>query len=337
MWTNAMRALRELGIAERVEASGVRIERTEYRTSRGRLLGAWPLQGLATEHGVPDVGISRAELHHTLAEAVPDGVVRTGAECVGFEQEGGGVRALLASGESETGTVLVGADGIQSVIRGQLLGSAPPDYAGYTQIQSLVEPQGDVLKPGLEQVIFGPGARAILHSVGGGRLFWAAAIYRPEGLPAAGGEIKQELVARYRGWAGPIGAAIEATPEERIFGFDIYDRTPVDRWGTGLVTLLGDAAHPLTTNLSQGGCLALEDAVALVRCLGEDADTEQALRSYERARIERTSPIVKRSRLAARLGRFRNPVTCTMRNAVLRVALGRAGLKEHREFVAAEI
>ena len=246
-----MRALRELGLAERVEERGVRIELTEFRTSRGRLLGAWPLEGLAREHGVPDVGISRADLHQALAEAVPDGVVRTGAECVGFEQEEGGVRVLLASGESVTGTVLVGADGVQSVIRAQLLGPAPPDYAGYTQIQSLVEGQGDVLAPGLEQVIFGPGARAILHAVGGGRLFWAAATYRPEGLPAAGGETKQELVARYRGWAGPIGAAIEATPEERIFGFDIYDRLPVERWGTGLVTLLGDAAHPLTTNLSQ--------------------------------------------------------------------------------------
>ena len=72
-----------------------------------------------------------------------------------------------------------------------------------------------------------------------------------------------------------------------------------------------------------------------MRCLRDEADTERALRSYEMARIARTSPVVKRSRLAARLGRFRNPVTCAARNVILSVALGRVGLKEHRAFVAA--
>ena len=116
----------------------------------------------------------------------------------------------------------------------------------------------------------------------------------------------------------------------------MYDRKPAKRWGEGRVTLLGDAAHPMTTNTSQGGNQALEDAVTLVRCLRDEAGSPvDALRSYEARRRKRTAPLVKRSRGAANMNAWRDPVRLLYRDAVWRLVLGRIAPAVHRRDVAA--
>ena len=100
--------------------------------------------------------------------------------------------------------------------------------------------------------------------------------------------------------------------------FDVQDRPPVNRWGEGRVTLLGDAAHPMTPNMSQGACQAIEDAVVLGRYLKESADIPQALRAYEERRMPRTAHI---ARIAWRLGwavSFENPVVVALRTLAMR-------------------
>jgi 2-polyprenyl-6-methoxyphenol hydroxylase-like FAD-dependent oxidoreductase len=335
MWANAMRALAQLGLAERVTELGAPIERTEFRDWRGRLLAVWPIGEIAREFGTRDAGISRGELQQVLVDAQENGNVNAGVECTGFEQDASGVTARFADGREERGSLLVGADGLRSTIRAQLLGSAPPRYAGYAQFQSLVAAGADLLPAGVERVVFGRGNRAVLHRVGGNRLFWAGALYAPEGT-LLGQAKKETLLKRFRGWEPPIETAIEATPEDLIVAFDIYDRPPVDRWGEGRVTLVGDAAHPMTTNLSQGGCQALEDAVVLASSLKADSDVARALRAYEERRIPRTSTLVKRSHGIARMGGIKNPVAAAVRDRISGIALGRAGVKDYRKFVATQ-
>jgi 2-polyprenyl-6-methoxyphenol hydroxylase-like FAD-dependent oxidoreductase len=201
-------------------------------------------------------------------------------------------------------------------------------------VQSLVEDGAKLLPPGVERVVFGRASRAILHHVGGGRLFWAAAVYGPEGSLAAAANKKELLLRRFQGWEQPIEAAIDATPEEAMVGFDIYDRPPVARWSDRRATLLGDAAHAMTTNLSQGGCQAIEDAVVLARCLSEAGDVEAGLRRYEAERIPRTAALVKRSYGIARAGGLRNPIATAVRDRIFGLALGTVAWKQHRAFVA---
>ena len=112
LWTNAMRALQELGLADRIADIGVPIERTEFRTRGGRLLATWPVGEIAHEFGLQDFGISRAELQQLLVESQGDGVVRTGLICTGFEQDASGVTARFSDGSEERGSALVGADGL---------------------------------------------------------------------------------------------------------------------------------------------------------------------------------------------------------------------------------
>jgi 2-polyprenyl-6-methoxyphenol hydroxylase-like FAD-dependent oxidoreductase len=335
IWTNAARALQRLGLYDRVQAIGAPLDVTEYRTASGRLLASWPVAEVARENGVLDVGVSRQDLQALLVDALGSDRIRLGARCTGYEQDGDGVRLSFADGREERGSLLVAADGLRSTIRAQIHGAHEPRYAGYTQWQSLIADEGYALPPRDERVLFGPGSRAVLHRVGGERLFWAAVLYGQESGPEARVG-KEALLERFADWQEPVAAAIAATPRERIARLQIYDRTPISSWGVGRVTLLGDAAHPMTTNLSQGACQTLEDAVALARCIRGRDDIEAALKSYERARIRRTSPIVKQSRRIARVGSVRQPLACALRNRVTALTLGGPALKAHRRFVAAE-
>ena len=334
MWANAMRALTELGLADRVTEHGAPIDRTEFRNWRGKLLATWPIGEVAAGLDTRDVGISRAELQQVLIDAQEDGTVNAGRACVGFEQDKTGVVARFAGGGEERGSFLVGADGLRSTIRAQLLGAAPPHYAGYAQLQALVEDRAELLPAGTERVVFGRGCRAVLHHVGGGRLFWAGALYGPEGMSALADGKKQALLTHFRGWEQPIETAVEATPEAAIVAFDIYDRPPVAAWSQGRVTLLGDAAHPMTTNLSQGGCQALEDAVVLASCLSREADVPLALQAYDRGRVPRTSKLVKQSHGIARMGKFKSAPACAVRDRITAIALGGPGLKDYRRLAA---
>jgi 2-polyprenyl-6-methoxyphenol hydroxylase-like FAD-dependent oxidoreductase len=335
MWTNAARALQRLGLYDQVQAIGAPLEVTEYRTRSGRLLASWPVGEIAREHGVVDVGVSRQDLQALLVGAVGSDRIQLGAHCTGFEPDGDGVRLKLADGREERGALLIGADGLRSTIRAQLHGGHEPHYAGYTQWQSLIPDEGYPLPPRDERVLFGAGARAVLHRVGGERLFWAAVLYGEADGPVSQAG-KDLLLERFTGWQAPVAEAIAATPQEGIARLQIYDREPLSNWGAGRVTLLGDAAHPMTTNLSQGACQVLEDAAALARCLREGDGIEAALRSYERTRIRRTTPIVKQSSRIARTGSWKSPLVCALRDRATAFGLGGPALKAHRRFVAVE-
>jgi 2-polyprenyl-6-methoxyphenol hydroxylase-like FAD-dependent oxidoreductase len=336
IWTNAARALQRLGLYEQVQAIGAPLDITEYRTEHGKLLAGWPVGEIARENGVVDVGVSRQDLQALLVEAVGADRMQLGARASSFEQDGEEVRLRLSDGREERGSLLIAADGLRSAMRAQIHGEQEPHYAGYTQWQSLIPGAGYSLPPRDEHVLFGGGARAILHRVGGERLFWAAVIYGEEGGPVAQAG-KDALLRRFAGWQEPLTQAIAATPEEQIARLQIYDRKPISSWGVGRVTLLGDAAHPMTTNLSQGACQTLEDAAVLARCLREQQSVQSALRAYEQARIKRTTPVVKQSARVARTGALRRPLAVALRDRMTAITLGGPVLKAHRRFVAAEL
>lgn len=336
IWGNAVRALRELGLEECAAEIGAPIERTEFHSWRGRRLAVWPLAEIAREAGAADWGVTRGRLLAMLYGQVAPGTVTPGMELTEFWDDGEGVTAKFSNGSEERADFLVGADGLRSAVRAGLLGKREPDYAGYTQWQTTTDRANGLLERGTEQITFGPALRTVVHHVGGGDLFWAAVTYGPEsggGKPAGR---KRMLLERFSGWPAPITAAIENTPEEQIAGLPVYHRKPVKQWGKGRVTLLGDAAHPMTTNTGQGGNQAVEDAVVLAHALEGDQNVSGALRSYEVMRIARTTPLVKRSRQAAVMNAWSDPIRSTARDLMMRVGLPGPALRELRQTVAVE-
>ncbi len=331
LWPNAIRALREVGLDETARANGAPFEVTEFRSSRGGQLAKWPLTEIARKLDLFDVGIGRSELLGMLHGALDGASVSGGAKLVDFDHDPEGVTVRFADGREERGDVLVGADGLRSVVRAKLLGTSEPDYAGYVQWQTLVDGLTDLFPAGVERITFGPGSRSVMHHVSGGRLFWACVIYgSADGAGKAPGR-KQLLLDTFNGWPAPITAAVEATPEEQIVGLPIYDRQPVQGWGRGRVTLLGDAAHPMTTNTSQGGNLAIEDGVVLARMLAGGDRPEAALRAYEERRISRTTPMVKNSRWISNMNAWRDPLRVAFRDRFYRIGVPRKGFSDLRK------
>ncbi|MEJ7784407.1 MAG: FAD-dependent monooxygenase, partial [Solirubrobacteraceae bacterium] len=337
IWANGVKAARAMGLEARVQEIGATIEETGFYGGRGQQLALWPVGEVSREVGAGDYGVSRGDLQRVLHEEVGADAVSSSAQLTGFSEDKDGITATFADGRQEYGDLLVGADGLRSTVRASLLGDGPPDYAGYTQWQTITDSGADLIAAGTERVTFGPGKRSVMHHVGGDRLFWAAVIYGPESDAGRPPGRKQMLLDRFDGWPGPVCDAIRGTPETAITGLAVYDRKPVKKWGQDRVTLLGDAAHPMTTNTSQGGNQALEDAVVLAHCLRDAPDVAQALRRYEELRIARTSPLVRESRRAANMNSWRDPVRSRFRDVLFGRVLPSVALRGLRATAAVEL
>jgi 2-polyprenyl-6-methoxyphenol hydroxylase-like FAD-dependent oxidoreductase len=332
IWHNALRALRSIDID--LDGIGAPIEQMDWRSPRGEPLGSWPVLEMNEEFGERLRGLTRAALHPRLLAAVPDGVLRTGAEYVGYSEDGKEVVVSFADGRESRGDVLIAADGLASAVRRQVRGDELPRYCGYVIDFGVVGLDHPALRGFRE--FDGRGTRFIHFPVGEGRWYWACIYNRSSRGGRAAAAPKAELLERCRGWPAPVEALIEGTAPDEMHGRDGADRKPVDRWGRGRVTLLGDAAHPMTPNLGQGACQAIEDAVVLRRCLEGAADPAAALREYERRRIERTTYAVKRSHQIGSVGRWSNPLACWLRNKFQKLAVPTVALKDHRSWMARE-
>ncbi len=217
--------------------------------------------------GAPSLGIHRADLLRLLAGAVDRRSIHLHAHCLGFRSEQGTIISHFVDGQQHQTDLLVGADGLYSVIREQLLAQELPRYSGYTCWRGVALFEEQHVSPGISSETWGRGLRFGMLPIGNGQVFRYATLNCPAGEQDRAGERKARLSRLFGGWREPIEQLIEATDEQAILRNDLFDRRPVRHWGSGRVTLLGDAAHPPTPNLGQGPCQALEDALVLAGCL----------------------------------------------------------------------
>lgn len=314
LWSNAVNALKQLRVADKVLASASAVERVISRTAAGRPITVNPIGEISRDAGAPSVCIHRAVLHRLLFEELSPEAVRTGANCTGFE----GATAILENGERIAADVLVGADGISSVIREILHGTRPPRYAGYTCWRGILRAEG-VLPERAAYMVTAAGAQLGAWPCGPGQVYWFLTKNAPQGTK----QTKANALAFCRGWVAPVPALIEGTSEEAIVQNDILDRPPIAQWGRGPVTLLGDAGHATTPTLGQGACQALEDAVVLADCLHRIQPVDAALREYERCRIPRTTEVVRVSWRSGRIMQIDQPALESLRNWFWGTSLGR--------------
>ena len=162
---------------------------------------------------------------------------------------------------------------------------------------------------------FGPGTRFIYCQVGTSRYAWVASANASEDAMDPPGGRRQAVAETFAEYPAPIPELIAAAEEAAISRMNIYDRKPDKSWGSGRVTLLGDAAHPMTPNVAQGACQAIEDGVFLAKKL-RTGTVEEALRAYETTRRKRTAPIQKRAHAIGEIMKWSNPVMCAGRDRV---------------------
>lgn len=323
---NAMRALAEYGLHEVVAKAGAPAETTALLDWRGKVLTEASLAPWTQKFGQPVICALRARLHEALAGQLTAGTVALGQQVTGYTEDEAGVAVQLDGGRVERADVLVGADGLHSRVRAQLLGDGPTRYSGYTSWRGVCSTDGLELPQRVSES-WGEGRRFGLVPIGFGELYWFATA----NAPAGGKDAAQpdELLRHFGDWHAPIPQAIRATPPERLLRTDIADRVPVTRWTSRRVALLGDAAHPMTPNLGQGACQAIEDAVVLAKLLGSRPDVPDALRAYEARRVPRANGVVEQAHRLGALGQWESGLARAVRDGAMRALgerLGGAGL-----------
>jgi 2-polyprenyl-6-methoxyphenol hydroxylase-like FAD-dependent oxidoreductase len=315
---NGLKALESVRpeLVDEITGSGVILEHMVFRTWRGDVLADWPIGDWGRRSaGSCTVGIRRGQLQELVANGLEEGTVRFGSACAGFEQDDREVRVRFEDGLEERADVLVGADGLQSVVRRELLGDGPPDPAGYASFLGFVPSDGVFSERGQMRQYIGHGLRFVVFHVDSETVCWVA--YIGTRVAQKGGEsAKSEVLRAFDGWPEPLRALIERAPEEGVRKSEGFARKPVERWGQGRVTLLGDAAHPMAS-FGQGANQAIEDAIVLVRCLDEERDVAAALRAYETKRIGRTASLTRTAKSAVHMLHWNNPLASLLRNRVI--------------------
>jgi 2-polyprenyl-6-methoxyphenol hydroxylase-like FAD-dependent oxidoreductase len=318
LWPNAIKALRKLGLGAQLAAISMTEPLGRIYSWNGTLLAETPASSLVRRFGAPELMVHRADLQAMLAATLGSAALHLNKALVHVAQDSAGVTARFADGTQKAGDLLIGADGIHSVVRKQLFGPIRPRYAGYTAWRGIAPFAYERWSPGTGFQSWGRGSQVGFVRIDRERVYWFATKNAPPDQPDAPEGRKQELLARFGGWHVPIPAVISATPEAAILRNDIYDLPPLPHWSMGRVTLLGDAAHATTPNLGQGACQAIEDAVVLARCLRAASTIPAALQRYERRRIKRTTMIATTSRRIGWVAQWQNPLACRLRDALMR-------------------
>jgi 2-polyprenyl-6-methoxyphenol hydroxylase-like FAD-dependent oxidoreductase len=312
LWPNATRVLRGFGLLGDVLARSGSSTHFLVRASSGAVLMNIALGKL----DAPAICMRRADLLSVLLAALPPGCVRLGHKLNKLEQSRDKVSISFEGGLVAEHDAVIGADGIRSQVRSELFGHADPIYRGYTVWRGVARYDGGAILPGASSETWGAGKRFGILNTGQGTFTWYAALNVPSNHLDAPGGRKRELQEAFLGWHEPIADLIAATNDDEIMKNGAYDLVPLRRWGQGQVTLLGDAAHPCTPNLGQGGCMALEDAAVLAKCFDQETSPEVALRRYEALRRQRTRHIQQRSRLMGEIAQWENRIVVAGRRVV---------------------
>ncbi|MGW4757373.1 FAD-dependent monooxygenase [Streptomyces chartreusis] len=293
---NAVRLLRRLGVMERLLRRAVPLEWAwEFRRwADGRVLSVERLGGVCERlYGERTYTVHRADLLDTVRSAVPDAWVRLGRRCTAVEAGPDGAVLRFADGSVVAADVVIGADGVHSVVRGAVAGAAPTRYSGLCAFRTVVPAHSApdfALRPA-QTLWLGPGRHFVHYPIAGGDAVNVVAVapagdFTDESWSATA--TVEELRAEFAGWDPRVTDLVTAGGAPGRWA--LLDREPLPRWSRGGITLLGDAAHPMFPFFAQGAAQSIEDAAVLAHCLATSADSpEQALRRYEDARIERTT------------------------------------------------
>lgn len=315
---NGMKVFRALGIEDQIAENAFLPEALEMRFGRSgkRIFQIEARRAIVERWGAPYLHLHRADLVATLSALLrqrqPE-AVQLGVTCIGYENTENGVTAQLENGDTVSGDVLVGADGIHSNIREKMLGQDAPDFTGNIAWRAVVpmDRLGDLAPPPTACVWVGAKRHAVTYRLRGGTLAnfvgiveddsWTSESWTEQGT-------KDEVLADFAGWHPVITNLIESA--DAHYRWALFDRKPLSKWVDGRAVLLGDACHPTLPFQAQGAVMAIEDAFLLAKlCADTPDDLPAALTTYFETRQPRTTQVQSASRSNAKLFHKHTPIS----------------------------
>ena len=303
---NANKAMRSLGLAEKLAEIGFRPE-----TAGGKDLMTGIIHDRSSAPGDvrqakgetdpdPDARFRmfhRADIHALLAATVrahdPD-AIHLGHCFASLTQDDTGVEVTFTNGDTVKGDLAIGCDGNRSVVRQALFGDDRVDFLGYVAWRGLVPldamPEGTIDTD--TSVFSGKHRSVVRYKIRDGKTVNFAAYAQKSDWADEGWSVpakKDELIAEFSDTCEEVQQMIKHIPAETCFRWGMFGREPMKSWTVGRVSLLGDAAHPMLPFLGQGAGMSIEDGVVLARCLEASDTISEGLQRYETARRERTT------------------------------------------------
>ncbi len=310
VWSNGVKCLNYLGLADRTARLGGIVEEMSYVDGfSGETLCLFGMQPLIEEVGQRPYPIARAELQLMLMQAYGLDGIHFGMKMVEVRDGGDHATATFADGTTVSADVIIGADGASSLTREYVLGHpVARRYAGYVNYNGLVEVDERVGPAARWTTYVAAGQRVSVMPVAGNRFYFFFDVLEPAGLEYDRAAAQDVLRRHFAGWAPGVQALIERLDPMTTNRVEILDIDPFHTWVRGRVAVLGDAAHNTTPDIGQGGCSALEDAVALQWALRDHpGDVHAALAAYQQARSARAGDLVLRARKRCDLTHAKDP------------------------------
>lgn len=322
---NAFHAFDYLGVGDAARAMAIYIDNLRLMDAiSGDEITRIPLDdAFRSRMGNPYAVVHRGDLHGVFLKACLNSdlvELRTNCAVTGYDQDDNSASALLEDGSRVTGAALIGADGLWSKVRAQMLNDGPPRVSGHSTYRSVipVDQMPEDLRWNAATLWAGPKCHIVHYPLSGWKMFNLVVTYHndaPE--PVAGKPVSRDEVRRGFDHVSPVARqVIERGKDWKLWV--LCDRDPVMTWTDGRVALLGDAAHPMLQYFAQGACMAMEDSVFLSdRFARRDGPVETALKDYETKRRLRTARVQLQSREIGEHVYHPSGAHAKLRNAVM--------------------
>lgn len=310
---NAMQIFKHLGIAEKIEQNGHPLEAMNVRDLELDLLASSPIKELAAFYSVRAVAIHRARLHSILLGELGDTPVYLNKKLRSLSQKGEQVELVFEDGATHTATIVIGADGIRSVVREAVVPEVKSRDANQICWRGISKATlAEAFQKELNE-IWGVGSRFGFVPISSDEVYWFALIRKDKR-----NNLSENGLSLFKNYPQVVQQILGETPEEAIICNEIWDLKPIDIWYKGNIVLLGDAAHATTPNLGQGACQAVESAYVLAECLASEQDISLAFEKYRQQRIAKAHYVVRTSWALGKMAQLEKSWAYSLRNFLMK-------------------
>ncbi|MEL6133626.1 MAG: FAD-dependent monooxygenase [Bacteroidota bacterium] len=308
LWPNALYVYQQIGLYEQLSTQWGEIKAAYVKTDTGKVLSE-----TIPQYDLPLVCIHRADLLNTLLSCVTAHKLRSDHRLQEVQLGQQQSKLIFDQGHEATVDVVIGADGIHSKVRQQLINDGPPIFRGYNVWRGIAELEN--VPTGYTSETWGKGSRIGIVPIKDHKFGWWATLNEGEDQPDGPQGAQEKLLEAFGDWHHPIPQLFEKSP--KIIKNKVGDRVPITSWYHANAVLIGDAAHPTTPNLGQGACMAIEGAFLLSKCLDQLDSMQEAFQAYQNLHLKRTTEIVKQSLQSGKIGQLENQMAIKARNAVI--------------------
>lgn len=313
---NALCVMQYLGVLDQLTRLGVSPKRVEFRDYQsGSRLHTMALgQPYKDKYGAPYLHLHRADLHGVLLDVFKQtnlNRMTLGASVESYNEESNSVQVILSNGQQLGADLLIGADGINSVVRTQMLGESPAKFTGNVAWRGVV-PVERLPSDWMDTVVsnfVGPNKHMVMYYLRQKRLANFVGVVENKTWTNNSWSAKapwEELNNDFKEWHPKVRSIVDAVDKDSCYRWALYDHSPFHSWSSARVTLLGDAAHSTLPFMASGAAMAIEDARILQRAIDQASSTADGLQLYQRNRLGRTTKIQTTSARAGNLYHFKS-------------------------------